>query len=132
MKVYLAGASRCLKDEGDGWRKECEELVEELDWDINVINPNTFFNYSTMLPDTTKQCRTCLLHHVKTSDVVLVNLDYTSLSAGTNFELGVATALGIPVVGFRTGKSVYEWCEDVCDCVFDGMGEALSYIYNYY
>lgn len=132
MKVYLSGASRCLKDEGDKWRKECEELVEQLDWDINVVNPNTFFNYSTMKPDTDKQCMTCLLHHVKTADIILLSLDHSESSVGTGFELGMARALGIPVIGFGKGIEVYEWAKEICDCVFDNMGEALSYIYCYY
>ena len=132
MKIYLAGASKCLKDEGNGWRTDCEELVEQLDWDINVINPNTFFNYSTMQPDTTKQCRTCLLHHVKTSNVILCNLDYTQHSPGSGMEIGVAHTLGIPIIGFGKGIQMYDWIEEMCDCVFDSMGEALSYVYSYY
>lgn len=132
MKVYLSGASKYLEDEGAGWRKDCEELVEQLDWDIDVINPNTFFNYSTMKPDTEKQCMTCLLHHVKKSDVILCNLDYTISSVGTGMELGMAHALGIPVIGFGKGIEVYSWAEEMCDCVFDDVGEALSYIYCYY
>lgn len=132
MKVYLTGASRYLKDEGEGWRKECEQLVEQLDWDINVINPNTFFNYSTMKADTEKQCMTCLLHHVKQSDVLLCNLDYTNMSPGTLMELGVAYTLGIPIIGFGKGADVYGWAEEVCDCVFESAGDALSYIYCYY
>ena len=132
MKVYLSGASKCLADEGNGWRKECEELVEQLDWDMNVINPNTFFNYSTMEPDTDKQCMTCLLHHVKKSDVLLINLDNTSSSVGTGIEIGLAHALGIPMIGFGKGINVYCWAEEMCDCVFENAGEALSYIYSYY
>lgn len=132
MKVYLSGASKCLKDEGNNWRKECEELVEQLDWDMDVVNPNTFFNYSTMIPDTEKQCMTCLLHHVTKSDIILCNLDYTMSSVGTGIELGMARALGIPVIGFGKGIEVYGWAEEMCDCVFDSAGEALSYIYSYY
>lgn len=132
MKVYLSGASKCLEDEGNGWRKDCEELVEQLDWDINVINPNTFFNRSTMKPDTEKQCMACLLYHVKKSDVLLIRLDYTEHSPGTAIEVGVAHALGIPMIGFGKGIDVYNWVEEMCDHVFENMGDALSYVYSYY
>ena len=132
MKVYLAGASKCLEDLGDTWRKKCEDFVDEYDWDMKVINPNTFFNYEDMPPDTTKQCKECLLYHVKTSDVILCNLEHSESSAGTNFEVGYAKALGIPIIGFGKRVGVYDWTEDACDHIEDDAIDALTYIYSYY
>lgn len=132
MKVYLAGASKCLEDLGDTWRKKCESFIDEYDWDMRVVNPNTYFNYDDMQPDTTKQCMECLLHHVKTSDVILCNLEYTDKSSGTCIELGYAKALGIPIIGFGKRVGVYDWAEELCSHIADDAIEALTYVYSYY
>ena len=132
LKVYLSGATKCLEDQGDSWRKECERIVDYYDLDVKIYNPNTYFNYTTMAPDTTKQCMECLLNHVKTSDVILCNLDYTDKSSGTCIELGYAKALDIPIIGFGKNVDVYNWAEEMCHCVFDNVIDALMYICGYY
>lgn len=132
LKVYLSGASKCLEDMGNTWRQKCEDFVEEYGFDMRIYNPNTYFNYKDMPPDTTKQCMECLLHHVKTSDVILCNLEHTDKSSGTCIELGYAKALGIPIIGFGKRIGVYEWAEEMCDHIVIDMIDALTYIYSYY
>ena len=128
-KIYLSGATKNVpNDISSLWR---DYVTAALGTEYIVFNPNKHYDYKDLLPASNRECRKLFLNHLRESDVLLVNLDFTNVSCGTNYELGFAQALNKPIIGF--GKhEVYAWAKDACDVVLNDMGEAVNYITTHY
>ena len=128
-KVYLSGASKNVaEDISSSWR---EYVSVALGTDFNTFNPNKHYDYKEYLPASDKECRKLFLNHLRESDILLVNLDFSEISCGTNYEIGFAQALNKPIIGFGKIK-VYPWARDACDIVLDDMVSAVNYITTHY
>lgn len=131
MKVYLSGAIKNVDANiSDTWREICETMLHDMN-SIDVFNPSKHYNYNDHHPESERACRKLYMNNLKKCDVVLVNLDFSEVSCGTNYELGYANALGLPIVGFGTSH-IYSWAKDVCDVVLGDMIEAVEYIITHY
>lgn len=131
IQIYLSGAMKNVED--TGWREKfivgaCNML------DVSIFNPVCYYNYTDRPSTTVKECLNYFLHRVRSADVVVVNLDYSEDSPGTLTELAVAHEHHVPIVGFTTGKGVYNWALEFCDKVFenDNVEDILDYINIYY
>lgn len=127
IKVYLSGASKCEKDEGYEWRKAAEEYLSTY----RIFNPNEHYNYSTLIPESNKECMRLFLHHLDDSQIVLVNLDNSNASVGTGIEIGYALANNKVIIGFGV-KNIYGWIVEACDYVANTLAEAAEYITLHY
>ena len=128
-KIYLSGACRNVSQEiSSSWR---DYVSTALGSEFNTFNPNRHYDYASFLPASDKECRKLFLNHLRESDILLVNLDFSDSSCGTNYEIGFAQALNKPIIGF--GKiEVYPWAKDACDVVLPSMLEAVNYITEHY
>lgn len=135
LNIYLAGACKHLADEGAGWRNEAVKKINTIaEWDgksVNVINPIKYFSYNANKHKTHRQVKDFYMYKIRTSDVVLVNLNDSDMSVGTGQELQAAVMYGIPIVGFGT-ENIYPWLEVDCQVVFDSLTVAIDYIRDYY
>lgn len=128
-KIYLSGAIKNVSEDiSSTWR---EYVSVALGSDFETFNPHKHYDYKNYLPMNDKECRMLFLHHLRSSDIVLVNLDFSNTSCGTNYEIGFAQALNKPIIGF--GKvEAYNWAKDACDVVLDNMMDAVNYITTHY
>ena len=133
FQIYLAGACKNLSyEEANKWRGECQNWATWHE-DVYVYNPNDFYNYWDKIPPSASICMQTFISQLKTSDLVLVNLDGSAGSVGTGIEVSIAHGLGIPVIGFvDSNEDVYEWTALMCDEVYDSadLNDILNNIYK--
>lgn len=134
FKIYEAGKMTGISfEESDCWRKEVKDYFYEHEYfqNVIVINPNDYYNFNEILHKTEKEIIRFDLNKVRTSNLILVNLDGDSI--GTSMELMTAHDLHIPIIGFSIDStSIHPWIEYVCDRICDSMEEAIEYIEKYY
>lgn len=129
-KIYLSGACKNVsKDISSTWRSYVEVALESMG--IKSFNPNNHFDYKDKTPLNDKECRKLFLHYVRECDILLVNLDFSNVSCGTNYEIGYAQALNKPIIGFGSYE-IYPWAADACDVVLETMADAVDYIATHY
>lgn len=128
-KIYLSGACKNVAtDISTSWRNY---VSTALGSEFNTFDPNKHYDYKDFLPASDKECRKLFLNHLRESDILLVNLDFSNISCGTNYEIGFAQALNKPIIGFG-GREAYNWAKDACDVVLDNMLDACNYITSHY
>lgn len=134
FKIYLAGSMGDISfEESNKWRVQGKKILESLECEyrVNVINPNDYYNFKEKAYETEKEIIRFDLHKVRTSNLILVNLNGKSL--GTAMELQHAFDHGIPIVGFKDdGTALHPWLEFTCDRVFDNLLGSLEFIENYH
>jgi nucleoside 2-deoxyribosyltransferase len=134
FKFYLAGAMTGISfDESNVYRETAKEWLEsrECNFNVTAINPNDYYNFLEKRHETEKEILRFDLNMIRTSDLILVNLNGKSI--GTAMELMLAYELHKPIVGFIADKSeLHPWLDYVCDRVFNEMDLALKYIEEYY
>lgn len=134
FQIYTSGATKnvlpCVSYE---WRKAAQEYLEkcETDYDVHVFVPDEHFNYESLKPQTEKQCMNYFLWQLDNSKLMLLNLDNSSGSCGTSFEVMRAIDKGIPIIGFGN-ENVYPWTKECCSVIFENEMKALRYIRDYY
>lgn len=133
FNIYLAGKMTGLTyDVANSWRVKAKKWLEnrECNYKVKVCNPNDYYNFKTKTYVNDKEIIRFDLHKVRTSDLILVNLD--GFSIGTAMELQHAYDKGIPIVGYKTdGGMIHPWLDYVCNRVFHSLEGALEYI-NFY
>lgn len=136
LNIYLAGRVKGLDDEGAGWREDITKQLEAIaEWNekkVNVFDPTKYFSYSEKRHKTNKQIKEYYMHKLAKSDIVIVNVDDTTVSIGTAQEVQFAVDHHIPVLGWGT-HDMYPWIAEVdCQVVFDSMAELTDYVRDYY
>jgi|GEM_PF-1434790 len=132
--VYLAGKMSGLShEEMNEWRVNAKRLLRiASDNQIHIINPVDFYNFS-MNPNTYTEAeiKKFDLHMVKTSDIILVNLDFSD-SIGTAMEICMAHDVwDKPVIGYGKNKS-HPWMELCITKRCETLEKAVDYIIEYY
>lgn len=135
FKVYLCGKMTGLSfNEMNGWRNSARVLFSQLykDFHITVFNPCDYYNFD-LDPNsyTEKEVKKFDLYHVRTSDVVLINLDHPD-SIGSAIEVHMAhDEWKIPVVAFGKTKN-HPWIMESVDKFCDTLEDAVEYISDFY
>ena len=129
INVFLSGAIKYTNDYGKTWRDIAEKDL--IDYNMNVFSPSKYYNYKDKQDFTIKECRKLFLNHLRRSDIVLVNLNYSASSVGTGMEISLANELKIPIIGFGD-INTYDWIVDCCDVVLKDVYEAVDYIKSMY
>lgn len=139
-KIYLCGGmSKFGKenfDEGNSWRKYCKTIIEHCDcnYNIEVINPNEFFNFLDDIPQykTQNEVMRLDLHKLRRCDLVIANFN-DMYSLGSMAEIAIAYDRGIPVIGLDIdNQKLHPWQTCMCERVFDNIDEMIHYILNFY
>lgn len=122
------------------WRLQAKKLIKKVSFDTNykpeVINPVDYFNFET--PPRYQSDREVMnydLHHVETSDLIVVNLSQLNSSIGTIIELYRAYQLGIPVIAFgymTEYDHLHSWIKCCITRVEKNLENVANYIYEFY
>lgn len=145
QKIYLAGAMEAYHgtNKAETWRNDVKEYFRKYSNDIKAISPTDYYSYGKNYHKSDKEVFRFDLHKVKTSDLVLVNLNDIRKSIGTCIEVYEAYKSEIPVIGFLDNelsvdkmiKLIHPWiycCVDRIETGEDSMVRACNYIMDYY
>lgn len=146
QKIYLCGAIEQLSfEDSQEWRIRSEEWFEKYTEEFVCINPNDYFEYNQSYHKADSEVFRFLLHKVRESSVVLVNLDSIRQSVGSIVEIHEAYANDIPVIGFyecekelsleEMKSQFHSWIYEMVNRIetgTDAQKHAMHYIKNYY
>lgn len=132
--IYASGSEKNAPKNFTSWRKILKDFINELHNDeIKLLDPMIHFNYTDKAPKSPKQCYNYFMWMIDQCDVILVNLDHSDVSVGTFGEVKHGYDNSKPIIGFGSKSDTwYEWTVNLCDVVFDNMGEAIKYIVEHY
>ncbi len=140
IQIYLAGGmgkfGKDNFDEGNRWRVYCKDTLQnyESDYKVNIINPNSFFNFIEEPPryDNQREVMEFDLNKVRHSDLIICNFN-DMYSLGTMAELTIAYENRIPVIGLDIDKQIlHPWQIEFCTRIFNDMDEMLDYVEDFY
>ena len=140
IKIYLAGQmSNLTYDQMNSWRVELKHMLlksaEMSGVKIKVINPVDYYNFQNPRHKTEREVMDYDLNHVKSSDIVIVNLYGLNDSRGTGHEIYEAFRSGIPVLAFGNiyeYKNVHPWDKECITRVDWTKEELIEYITDFY
>ena len=140
LKIYEAGAMANLSfEEMNRWREKLKRLLEHYSTyysvNLTVINPVDYFNFKDKRYQTEKEVMQYDLNHVKSSDIVIVNLNKLNTSIGSCIELYVAYKRGIPVIALGTKdmyKCLHPWIKEYITRVEETDEQIAEYIRDFY
>ena len=134
FKIYLAGKISGISfEESNNWRLVAKDALENIESNKKVvaINPNDYYNFMNIKHLTEKEILRYDLNRVRTSNLILVNLNGDSI--GTAMELQHAYDNNIPIIGYCDDKKkLHPWLDYVCDRVCENIFDTLDYIKDYY
>lgn len=145
-KIYLAGPMTGLTlEESLEWRRKFTyEYAKHCDTYPEIFNPPLYFN-GDMNPNsyTDMEAFRFDVRQLKSSDLMVVNLDGAEKSVGTCQELAMAYIWDIPVIGINQSvddkdtylNTLHPWIVEEVDKIFVGdsaIKMAANYIYSYY
>lgn len=143
--IYTAGAMEAYAntDKAEEWRNDVKEFFEKCADNIKVVNPTDYYAYGKNYHKSNVEVFRFDLRKVKSSDIVLVNLNDIRNSIGTCIEVYEAHKSDIPVIGFldeeiseeKMIKLIHPWiycCVDRIETGKDSMKKACKYIKEYY
>lgn len=135
FKIYLAGAmSNVNKYERNKWRESIEKYFKENSYYVTIINPCKFYDIDTVdySVTTEKEIKEFDLYHVRTSDLIIVNLTHPN-SIGTAMELQVACDMHKPIISFGISKiPIHPWIEETITKKCISIEDALDYVTKFY
>ena len=138
-KVYLAGKMSGLSFEvSDKWRSDFQYIMKTAmlsDDNYIIINPNKYYNFKNPTHQSEKEVMQYDLNHVRSSDIIVVNLDGINTSIGTAMELYAAAQLNIPVLAWGTSEeweNTHPWLRECISRVESDMHNLCEYIFEYY
>jgi hypothetical protein len=134
LKIYLSGATKNIEENFQTWRNRCLMLRQNGYYTkLDFVDPISYFNYTNKKPKTDKQCLDLFMWQIENCDILLLNLDYSSLSCGACMEVEHAHCNNIPIIAFGEKPDTwYNWAETRSTVVFDSLDDAIEYIYDTY
>lgn len=141
LKIYLAGKMSGLSfDEMFNWRNDLKGRLENIaSWretKVNIINPVDFYNFEYPQHQSEIEVEDFDLAHVKSSDVIIVNLDGLESSIGTIIELHDAHYNNkIPVIAFGNKKlynKLHPWIKNSITRVEKNIDDIVEYMGDFY
>ena len=123
-------------NEGNIWRIACKRTLEtcESKYKINVINPNSYFNFIDEPPKykTESEVMNFDLYKLRNSDLVIANFN-DMYSLGSMSEIAIAHDRKIPIIGLDVkNQNLHPWQTCMCERIFDDIPEMLEYIKYFY
>lgn len=141
LKIYAAGKMSGLDlSEMNEWRVNLKNILDKLvelkdNYEINFINPVDFYNFDNKAHKTEKEIMLFDLAHVKSSDIIIVNLDGVNTSIGTCIELYEAYKREIPILAFGTDEiyeQIHPWIKECITRVESSIIGLCNYIFDFY
>lgn len=136
LKIYLGGKMSGLTfSEMNKWRVVMKEQLTIASSDIcnvRVINPTDYYNFENIRHKSEEEVMDYDLDHVKSSDILIINLDKVQTSPGTIVEIHAAWELGIPVLAFGNSDTLHPWIKRMIRRTDDTLEELVDYIKEFY
>lgn len=140
LKIYLAGKMSGLSfEESDEWRRDFKGVFKrEMNYDTmhyTIINPNDYYNFKNPSHQNEREVMQYDLNHVRSSDIVVVNLEDINTSIGTAIELYVAAQNNIPVLAWGSDEEwriTHPWLKECISRVESDVCSLCNYIFEYY
>ena len=123
-------------EEANQWRVYCKNVLEncESNYKVNVINPNSYFNFRDE-PHSYKTQREVMefdIHKVRNSKLCIINFN-DMYSLGSMAELAIAYERRIPVIGLDIDRqNLHPWQIEMCTRIFNDIDEILRYVKIFY
>lgn len=123
-------------DEGNQWRIQCKYELKNFEgnYNVKVINPNSYFNFIDE-PPTYKSQREIMefdLNKVRNADLIIANFN-DMYSLGTMSEIAIAYEKRIPIIGLDVDKQkLHPWQIEMSNRIFNDINEMLEYVKQYY
>lgn len=137
LQIYLAGKMSGLSYEDmNDWRLQITRDLESniFTTHVKTINPVSYFNFEEKRYQNELEIMKFDLSKVKSSDLVVVNLDGLHTSVGTMIECYEAYKNDIPVLAFGCKKdyeSLHPWIK-CCITRYDNYDDCIEYIRDFY
>ncbi len=141
LKIYEAGKMCGLSfDEMNRWRVDLKNiLINEAryaGYQVQIINPVEFYNFEEKRYQSEEEVMEFDLYHVRTSDIIVVNLDGLSSSDGTKIEIHDAKYHNkIPVIAFGNKElynNLHPWVKNCITRVENNILGIAEYIKDFY
>ena len=141
FKIYTVGKMKGVPiEEQMSWRTELETKlcgVRRFD-EVTFIHPPDYYCYEENYQQSEREIKQWELSQVRSSDILVVNLDGINDSVGAHFELAAADAVNgagnkyIYVIGVGKSKEpLHPWIEDCLLRQEDTIDDAVEYITKY-
>lgn len=140
LKIYLAGAMQGKSfEEMSTWRYDLRNILNQINTynnlKLNVVNPVNYYNFVEVKYQTQREIMKYDLNHVKSSDLVVVNLDGLNTSIGSIIELYECYTRNIPVIAFgdyQKYDNLHSWIKECITRVDTNIYAVRDYIYEFY
>lgn len=143
IKIYLAGKMSGLTyKEMNEWRENIKRSIQKeadlvgLKDKVCVINPVDYYNFEKCRHQTESEVEDYDLAHVKSSDIIVVNLERLDSSDGTKIELHDANYNNrIPVIAFgerQLYENLHPWVKRNITRVEEDENGVINYIRDFY
>lgn len=140
LKIYEAGKMSGLSyKEMNDWRESLKRLLNHYatyySVNLTVVNPVDFYNFEEKAHKTEKEVFQFDMNHVKSSDIIIVNLKGLNTSIGTVIELYEAYKRDIPVLALGTEEdynALHPWIKEFISRVDDTEDKLTFYIKEFY
>lgn len=141
LKIYAAGKMMGLDlKEMNEWRVNLKTILNNLvelkdNYEIDLINPVDFYNFENKAHKSEKEVMRFDLAHVKSSDIIIVNLENVNTSIGTCIELYEAYKQEIPILAFGTDEAyeqTHPWLKECITRVESNIIGLCNYIFDFY
>lgn len=141
LKIYAAGKMMGLDlKEMNEWRVNLKTILNNLvelkdNYEIDLINPVDFYNLENKAHKSEKEVMRFDLAHVKSSDIIVVNLENVNTSVGTCIELYEAYKQEIPILAFGTDETyeqTHPWLKECVTRVESNIIGLCNYIFDFY
>lgn len=122
LKIYLAGAMSGLTyEQMNEWRKSIKKrmlfLSDIYSCPTIIINPVSYYNFRTPRHQNEREVMQYDLTHVRTSNIIVVNLSGLNNSIGSCIELYEAYKNDIPVISFGSQEDYEKLHPWIKECI---------------
>lgn len=131
--------SKLSLNEMNEWRVAAQNLFKEYseltDTPTQVINPVDFYNFERAAHKTEREVMVYDLMHVRTSDVVIVNLSRLNTSVGTCIELYQSHIQGTPIMAFGSVEDyekLHPWLKEMIHRCELRLIDVIDHIKDFY
>lgn len=142
MKIYLCGKMSGLTfKEMNRWRELVKHELKQKNIalgnhiDLKTVNPVDYYNFQEHIEQSNKEVMQYDLRHVKTSDLVIANVNGLDTSIGSIIEIYEAYSKGIPVISLgekRVYDKLHPWIKECIMRHEDSIADLISYISEFY
>ena len=140
LQIYLAGKMSGLSyEQMNQWRidfdKYIKTIVDDYKIELDCVNPVNYFNFEEMKYQSHEEIMKFDLAKVKSSDIIVVNLNGLNTSIGTCIELYEAYKKEIPILGIGSDEvfnNLYPWLKVFITRYDNNYIETIRYIRDFY